>query len=212
MNRGIWWVLLVVPLCMGLGWAVAQLPGPKPRPPKVAAQQTAIEEASEAESPVASATKPSGGAPEAQQLHPAPSTAQKPAEKPTTSSLSGTYSQWMTLDAAMIESQRTGKPILIDFSAEWCGPCRAMKAQVFDEMMNGRAVQTAVVPVSIVDRTREDGNNPAEIDDLQQKYSVDAFPTLVVFSPKTGRVMRTQGYGGAQRTIDWINAAVEAVR
>ena len=211
MNRGIWWVLLVVPLCMGLGWAVAQLPGPKPRLPKVAAQQTAIKGAPEEESPAA-AGKPSAGAPEAQRLRPAPATAEKPAEKPTTSSLSSTYSQWMTLDAAMIESQRTGKPILIDFSAEWCGPCRAMKAQVFDEMMNGRAVQTATVPVSIVDRTREDGNNPAEIDDLQQKYSVDAFPTLVVFSPKTGRVMRTQGYGGAQRTMDWINGAVEAVR
>jgi len=69
-----------------------------------------------------------------------------------------------------------------------------------------------VIPVSVVDRAREDGQNPPAIEDLQRRYQVDAFPTLVVFSPENGRVRRTKGDGDAQATVAWIREAARSVR
>jgi len=185
-----WWLLLLVP-CPFVGWALGELDIPKPREPKAAAWPGGVPVPARVESPGA-------GAAEAQ-----PPARETPREE---------YSQWTTLENALAESQRNGKPVLIDFSADWCGPCRMLKREVFDDGTHGRIVQTAVIPVSIVDRVREDGRNPPEIDDLKQRYQVEAFPTLVVFSPRSGRTMKTRGFGGAEWTVTWITEAAREVR
>ena len=129
------------------------------------------------------------------------------------STVEGTeVSRWTTFDDAVAESGRTGKPILIDFNAEWCGPCQALKRSVFDDATNGVAVQTAVIPVSITDRQREEGSNPPQIESLQTRYAIDAFPTLIVFSPRTGRTEKARGFGGPEQTTSWILDAARRVR
>lgn len=133
-------------------------------------------------------------------------------ETPGQGTQTGELSQWTTLENATAESRRNGKPVLIDFNAEWCGPCQSLKRQVFEDATRGRFIQTAVIPVSIVDRAREDGSNPPEVEKLQQRYQVDAFPTLIVYLPATGRVQKTQGFGNAEQTLSWITQAAKAVR
>lgn len=108
---------------------------------------------------------------------------------------------------AASEARRTGKPLLYDFSAEWCGPCRVMQDEVFSDSRAAAKINAMYVPVRVLDRQREEGRNSDAVNVLQQMYRVHAFPTLVVTSPDGTRHEALQGYRGSLSTIQWLTMA-----
>ena len=62
------------------------------------------------------------------------------------------------------------KPVVVDFWAEWCGPCK-MIAPVLEEIAGEHAEQVTIAKVNVDD-------NP----ELAQRYNVMSIPTLLVFS------------------------------
>ena len=86
-------------------------------------------------------------------------------------------------------------PVLVDFWAEWCGPCKAIAPALEDlaNEMNG-AVTVAKVNVD------ENQSTPA-------KYGVRGIPTLILF--KNGQVASIKvGAMPKQKLYDWVKGVV----
>lgn len=75
------------------------------------------------------------------------------------------------------EVVKSDKPVLVDFWAEWCGPCKAL-APILDEIAQEVGADAKVVKVN-VDQAGE----------LAQQYGIRGIPTLIFF--KDGEVKST---------------------
>ncbi|HBK56262.1 MAG TPA: thiol reductase thioredoxin [Xanthomonadales bacterium] len=75
------------------------------------------------------------------------------------------------------EVLKSGDPVLVDFWAEWCGPCK-MIAPVIDDIAKTYSGRLKVVKVNI-------DNSP----NTPRKYAVRGIPTLMLF--KEGEVRET---------------------
>ena len=89
---------------------------------------------------------------------------------------------WQTsLPAALKMAKRTGKPIMVDFYATWCGPCKLLDKEVYT---NAGVIKEAKNWISV----KIDADKNAA---LVEQYKVTGFPTLTFIKPD-GTVMKTQ--------------------
>lgn len=210
-----WWgLLLLVPAALFAGKLIGGMPAPAPTAQDAAAQAAqpnfdGIRPHVEGASP--SGAPADGGANGGPVSAPGLSTSGDVAT-PEGESAGGGGVHWMRLSEAMSESQRSGKPILFDFNADWCGPCQRLKHEAFEDPAIARTIEACVAPVSVVDRKRELGNNPQAVQELQDRFKIEAFPTLIVINPQTGKAVRVEGYGGADQAQAWIQQAAAAVK
>ncbi len=86
-------------------------------------------------------------------------------------------------------------PVLVDFWAEWCGPCRALGPSV-DALAQEKAQQIKVVKVNI----DENPNAPS-------KYGVRSIPTMLIF--KGGKVVaQTVGAMPKSDLYKWVEGSI----
>lgn len=84
-------------------------------------------------------------------------------------------------------------PVIVDFWAEWCGPCKAL-SPLIDEIAEEMAGKVKIVKVNI-----------DESPEAPTKYGVRGIPTLMVF--KDGQVVDTR-VGGMPKSqlTEWIDS------
>jgi thioredoxin:protein disulfide reductase len=99
-------------------------------------------------------------------------------------------------DSSLLASAgQTGKPVLIDFSADWCIPCREMEHSTF---LNPSVVKEASRFVRLrADLTHQDKTNQ----DLMSKFQIQGVPTTVMID-SSGRVqVQKVGYMGSDEFL-----------
>ncbi len=88
-------------------------------------------------------------------------------------------------------------PVLVDFWAEWCGPCKQI-SPVLDEIAGEMGDKLTIAKVNI-------DENP----DTPQKYGVRGIPTLILF--KDGEPVATKvGSLPKSKLVEWIESVVAA--
>lgn len=115
--------------------------------------------------------------------------------------------RWTEPESAVATARSSGKPILYDFTAEWCAPCKMLDRDGWADSEVAALVNESFVAARIVDRTREDGKNAPWIDELQQRYRVNAFPTLVVAAPDGREIAIAQGFNGREKLVAFLEGA-----
>ena len=87
------------------------------------------------------------------------------------------------------------KPVVVDFWAEWCGPCR-MVAPALDELASELGDKITIAKLNIDD-------NPS----TPQKYGVRGIPTMMIFSQ--GQVAATKvGALPKSKIKEWIESSI----
>jgi thioredoxin 1 len=86
-------------------------------------------------------------------------------------------------------------PVVVDFWAEWCGPCR-MIAPALEEIAGALGEKVKIVKLNV-------DENPA----TASKYGIMSIPTLMIF--KNGELASRQvGAAPKQKLEQWITATV----
>ncbi len=97
-----------------------------------------------------------------------------------------------TFEAEVLKST---SPVVVDFWAEWCGPCR-MIAPALEEIAGALGDKVKIVKLNV-------DENPA----TASKYGIMSIPTLMIF--KNGELASRQvGAAPKQKLEQWITAAV----
>ncbi len=101
----------------------------------------------------------------------------------------------ITDDSFETDVLKASGPVLVDFWAEWCGPCKQI-APALEEISNELGERVTVAKINIDDNPNTPG-----------RYGVRGIPTMMLF--KDGKVAATKvGAIPKSKIVEWLNESV----
>ena len=94
------------------------------------------------------------------------------------------------------EVLKSAEPVLVDFFAEWCGPCKAM-APALEQVAADMKGKVKVAKLDV-------DQNP----EVTQKYTIQAMPTLMIFKDGKVAAQRVGALVQKKQLADWINGSI----
>ena len=127
----------------------------------------------------------------------APPTAAEQTAGATTKESAGKIA-WVTdFDKALAQAKQENKPVLVDFYADWCGPCKMMDKQTYTDAAVISEMNNWINVKIDVDKNEA----------LSKRYDISAIPTTVLLSPDGKTISSKTGFIGASEYAAMIKSA-----
>ncbi len=102
--------------------------------------------------------------------------------------------RWYNYEEGILASSVTEKPVIIDFYADWCGPCIAMEQGTYpDPRVISEMSDFIAIKVDTQKRI-----------DIETKYGIAYYPTVVFLDPEGKEIGRHIGYLGPEEMVEEI--------
>jgi thioredoxin:protein disulfide reductase len=98
--------------------------------------------------------------------------------------------EWNTnLQQSFVIAKKKQKPLILDFTADWCSACKELEAMTFSNQKISNKLKNNWI-LARVDATTDS----KELRSVLQKYKVLGFPTVIFFSPSGKELNRFSGF------------------
>jgi thioredoxin-related protein len=116
---------------------------------------------------------------------------------------------WLTdFSKAQSEAKAEKKLLVMDFNgSDWCPPCQELRKNVFNtpEFRQFAQQNAVLLDVDFPHQKRQTEEVKRASEALAQKFSVEAFPTVIVIGPDGKELKKMEGYDG-QNAEDFVAA------
>lgn len=111
--------------------------------------------------------------------------------------------------ASLNQAAKEHKQVLLDFTgSDWCIWCQRLEKETFSQpdFKDYAAKNLILVTIDFPQNKEQSEAVKHQNEELQRKYHIEGFPTLVLLDEKGDFIKKTSGYlkGGPKGFIDWV--------
>lgn len=103
------------------------------------------------------------------------------------------------------------KYVIYEFYAPWSDPCRKMESTSLTNAQVNELIDEHFMPFRVTDRLKQLGKNPRLVTDLQKKFRIFAFPTLVIVDERGETAATLVGNCSSLTTYRFLSRAIHSL-